>query len=52
MANYTYPDPVLEENSIAVGYVEDTPTGLCSNCNRKSICSWKDNNKIYCEHYL
>lgn len=25
--------------------------GLCINCERNNYCSWKENKKIYCEHY-
>ena len=26
--------------------------GLCINCVNLTNCHWKENNKIYCEHYI
>ena len=30
---------------------QDLLKGLCFNCDHRKSCEWKNNRKIYCEHF-
>jgi|GEM_PF-3768299 len=31
--------------------IQPVVIGLCSDCNNNDHCPWKENQKIFCEHY-
>ncbi|MCB7480341.1 hypothetical protein [Christiangramia sediminis] len=33
------------------GVTQEMLKGLCFNCDHRKTCTWKENRKIYCEHF-
>ncbi len=33
------------------GLTQEILKGLCFNCDHRKTCTWKENRKIYCEHF-
>lgn len=33
------------------GLPQDMLKGLCFNCDHRKTCTWKDNRKLFCEHF-
>jgi hypothetical protein len=39
-------------NSNSIFLMDENSRGLCINCDLKNDCTFKGDNKIFCEHYL
>jgi len=33
------------------GVTQEMLKGLCFNCDNRKTCTWKEDRKIYCEHF-